>query len=55
MQIIPEKQRKLYLQLLENEPERKSALEQLRQEISGITDPVCLVCMCPAEDEMGCY
>jgi hypothetical protein len=51
----PEKQRSVYLQLIQEDNDRMIALEQLKHEINEISEPVCLVCMCAAEDEMGCH
>jgi len=51
----PEKQRAEYLRMLQDEPERSEALQQLREQLEAKSEGVCLVCMCDAQDEMGCH
>ncbi len=51
----PHKQRAEYLRLLQEEPDRVKALQDLRVEIKKKAGGVCLVCMCDAQDEMGCH
>jgi hypothetical protein len=41
--------------MLQEEPDRAEALQQLRELLETKSGGICLVCMCDAQDEMGCH
>ncbi len=51
----PQKQREEYLRILQEEPDRVNALKALQEEVKHVSGGICLVCMCDAQDEMGCH